>query len=112
VPAAALCAEQLAPHSDFFSIGTNDLTQYCMAADRGNPAVAHLYSASHCAVKLLIGNTIDMAHNSGIKVGVCGEAASDPDMLPWLTAAGVDSVSVSPAAVPEIKERIRGTEEI
>ena len=107
VPAAALCAERLAQAADYFSIGTNDLTQYCMAVDRGNAAVANLYQPAHAAVLSLIDNTVKAAHAMGIKVGVCGEAAADEKIVPLLVRLGVDSLSVSPAAVPEVKEYIR-----
>ena len=81
-PAAALCAAQLAEESAFFSIGTNDLVQYTLAADRGNERLRHLQNADHPAVLALIRQTCEAASAAGIPVGVCGEAAGEPEMIP------------------------------
>jgi multiphosphoryl transfer protein len=106
VPAAALMARRLAEASDFLSIGTNDLTQYALAADRQQPggfrAVAH-----HPAVLRLIARTIAAAHSAGILVDVCGEAAGDPELLPLLVALGVDELSVSPARIAQTRRYVR-----
>lgn len=110
VPAAALAAESLAAEADFFSIGTNDLTQYCMAADRGNAAVAHLYQPAHPAVMALVRAAVSGAQSAGIKVSVCGESASDAKAIPALVEAGVDILSVAPAAPPDVKQIIRNIE--
>jgi phosphoenolpyruvate-protein phosphotransferase (PTS system enzyme I) len=107
VPAAALCARELARAADYFSIGTNDLTQYCMAVDRGNAAVAGLYRADHPAVLSLIRNTAEAGCEAGIKTSVCGEAAGDERIAPALIAAGVDCLSVAASAVATIKECVR-----
>jgi phosphoenolpyruvate-protein kinase (PTS system EI component) len=109
-PAAALCADALALVSDYFSIGTNDLTQYCMAVDRGNASVAALYKTTHPAVESLVGNTVKAAHAAGIKVSVCGEAAANPAAISMFLRLGVDSLSVTPAAAPEVKEIVRSFE--
>lgn len=110
VPAAALCAPALARIADYFSIGTNDLTQYCLAVDRGNPAVASLYRPTHPSVLRLIDLTVRAAHDAGIKVSVCGEAGSDPAAVPHLVNLGVDTLSVAAAAVPDVKELVRNTD--
>ncbi|HEX5249569.1 MAG TPA: putative PEP-binding protein [Gaiellales bacterium] len=106
VPAAALMARRLAEACDFLSIGTNDLTQYALAADRQHPgafrAVAH-----HPAVLRLIARTIAAAHSAGILVDVCGEAAGDPELLPLLVALGVDELSVSPARIAQTRRYVR-----
>lgn len=108
-PAAALGAKKLAGAVDYFSIGTNDLTQYCMAADRGNPGVAYLYNPTHLAVQMLIRIAASAARDAGIKIGVCGETASDEKAVPTLLALGVDSLSAAPSMVPDIKEVVRNT---
>ena len=99
-PAAALTADLLARESDFFSIGANDLTQYTMAADRGNAMVEKLCSVFQPAVLRSIRNVIAAAKEAGIPVGMCGEAAADPALIPLFMAWGLDEFSVSPASVP------------
>lgn len=94
-PAAALDAASLAAESAFFSIGTNDLTQYVMAADRGNPAVARQYAPYAPAVLKAIGMAVDAAHACGIPAGICGELASDPKATDILLSLGLDSLSLS-----------------
>ncbi len=108
VPAAALQAASFAPEVDFFSIGTNDLTQYVFAAERGNAALAHLQDAAHPTIQRLIGEVCEAAHRCGRWVGVCGELAGDPRHVEMLLALGVDELSVNPAAVPLVKAAVRG----
>jgi phosphoenolpyruvate-protein kinase (PTS system EI component) len=107
VPAAALSAESFAAEVDFFSIGTNDLAQYTLAAERGNERVARLGDALHPAVLQLIGLVCAAAHAAGKWVGVCGELASDPAAAEVLIGLGVRELSMSPAAVPRIKQVVR-----
>ncbi len=107
VPAAALCADLLAPEVDFFSIGTNDLIQYTVAADRVNPHVAELYRPTHPAVIRLIKRTIDAATANGIWTGVCGEMAGDIRLTPLLLGLGVEELSVGPQQVPRVGQAIR-----
>lgn len=106
-PAAVMVADLLAAEARFFSIGTNDLTQYVMAADRGNPRVAHLYDPSDTAVRRSIARTLAAAHSAGIDAGMCGELAADLRAVPWLLEAGLEEFSVSAPAVAPLKERIR-----
>lgn len=107
VPAAALCADLLAPEVDFFSIGTNDLTQYTVAADRVNPHVADLYRPTHPAVIRLIKRTIDAAADNGIWTGICGEMAGDIRLTPLLLGLGIEELSVGPQQVPRVGQAIR-----
>jgi phosphotransferase system enzyme I (PtsI) len=107
VPAAALCADLLAPEVDFFSIGTNDLIQYTVAADRVNPHVADLYRPTHPAVIRLIKRTIDAANDHGIWTGICGEMAGDIRLTPLLIGLGVEALSVGPQQVPSVGQAIR-----
>jgi phosphotransferase system enzyme I (PtsI) len=107
VPAAALCADMLAPEVDFFSIGTNDLIQYTVAVDRVNPHVADLYRPTHPAVIRLIKRTIDAANDSGIWTGICGEMASDIRLTPLLIGLGVEELSVGPQQVASVGQAIR-----
>lgn len=107
VPSAALTANLLAPHADFFSIGTNDLVQYTLAVDRVNERIAYLYQPTHPAIIRLIKNTIDAGHRHGIWTGVCGEMAGNPIMVPLLIGLGVDEFSVSSSLVPVVKDVIR-----
>ena len=109
-PAAAIIADVLAAEVDFFSIGTNDLTQYIMAADRGNADVAELYDSKNRAVLRAIGMAVDAASKAGIPVGICGEMASDQSATSILIGLGVDSLSVSAPSVAKIKYRIRTLE--
>lgn len=99
IPAASLISDLLADECDFFSIGTNDLTQYTMAVDRGNKKVAYLYSTYNPALLRSIANIIKNGKKAGIMVGMCGEAASDPLMIPFLLAAGLDEFSMTAASV-------------
>lgn len=98
-PAASLIADLLAKEADFFSIGTNDLTQYTMAVDRGNAKVAYLYSSYNPAVLRSMKNIIEAANAAGIMVGMCGEAAADPLLIPLLVSFGLGEFSVSATSV-------------
>ncbi len=106
VPSAALCADLLAKDVDFFSIGTNDLTQYTMAAERGNPAVAELGDAAHPAVLRLIAIVCQAARRHGRWVGVCGELAADPALAQVLVGLGVRELSVAAPRIAEIKHAV------
>jgi phosphoenolpyruvate-protein phosphotransferase len=107
VPSAAVMADVLVDHVDFFSIGTNDLTQYTLAVDRTNPAVAHMADALHPAVLRLIRTVVEAAHDAGKWVGVCGELAGDPVAAPILVGLGVDELSMSAPSIPLVKQAIR-----
>ncbi|WP_026666344.1 phosphoenolpyruvate--protein phosphotransferase [Butyrivibrio sp. FC2001] len=96
---ASLIADLLAKEADFFSIGTNDLTQYTMSVDRGNPKVAYLYSSFQPSVLRSIKHIIECGNKAGIPVGMCGEAAADPLMIPLLMSFGLDEYSVNPVLV-------------
>jgi len=106
-PAAALSADILAREVDFFSIGTNDLTQYTLAVDRTNALVQGLANALHPAVLRLIELTVRKAHEAGIVVGLCGELAGDPGATPLLLGLGVDEFSMAAGSIPLVKEAIR-----
>ncbi len=107
VPSAAVVADQLAREVDFFSIGTNDLTQYVMAADRGNPRVAGLANALQPSVLRLVGDVVAAAHTAGIWVGMCGELAGNPLATPVLVGLGLDELSMSAPAIPAVKAAVR-----
>jgi phosphotransferase system enzyme I (PtsI) len=107
IPSAALAADALAKHARFFSVGTNDLIQYSLAVDRLNEKIAHLYEPTHPAILRLIKMTVDAAHRQGLWVGVCGEMAGDPILVPLLLGLGVDELSAAAPLVPEIKFLIR-----
>ncbi len=109
VPSAVAMADFLAAEVDFFSIGTNDLTQYAMAADRGNAKVADLAQALQPAVLRLIKQTINAAHEAGIWVGVCGELAGNAAAASLLVGLGVDELSMSAPSIPVVKASIRQT---
>ncbi|HET6303617.1 MAG TPA: phosphoenolpyruvate--protein phosphotransferase [Myxococcota bacterium] len=107
VPAAALTSDTLARECDFFSIGTNDLTQYTLAVDRNNERVAELYEPLHPAVLALIDRTVRAGSRHGLPVSVCGEMASHPLAVPILVGLGIDELSVTPGTVPVVKEIVR-----
>lgn len=110
IPSAALIADRLAEQVDFFSIGTNDLTQYTLAADRTNPRVAAIASPYHPAVLRLIQLTIEAAHRHQKWAGVCGELAGDVIAVPLLLGLGLDEFSMAPAMIPAVKQAIRKCE--
>ena len=107
IPSAALIADTLAKRAKFFSIGSNDLIQYTLAADRTNEKVSHLYEPTHPAILRLIKMTVDAAHANGIWAGVCGEIAGDPILTPLLLGLGVDELSAAPAVLDQVKYMIR-----
>ncbi|MBN1697864.1 MAG: phosphoenolpyruvate--protein phosphotransferase [Spirochaetales bacterium] len=107
VPSAALTSDILARHTGFFSIGTNDLIQYTLAVDRGNERVAYLYEPFHPGVIRLIQQVIDNAKRRGIPVEMCGEMAGNPYAVALLVGLGLDSFSLSPVRIPEVKKIIR-----
>ncbi|MEH1954195.1 MAG: phosphoenolpyruvate--protein phosphotransferase [Nostoc sp.] len=106
IPSAVAIADQLAAEVDFFSIGTNDLSQYIMASDRTNPRVANLVDALHPAVLRMVQQTIQAAHAAGISVGLCGELAADTLATPILLGLGLDELSVNPQSIPGVKQAI------
>ena len=106
IPAAAIMAEVFAKECDFFSIGTNDLIQYTMAAERGNTKIANLYTKNHPAVIKLIKQTIDAAHKNGIFCGMCGEAASNFQYIPLLIGMGLNEFSMNSSAILQAKKTI------
>jgi len=103
VPSAAILAEEFAKYVDFFSLGTNDLTQYTLAVDRNNTNISQYFDSLDPAVLKLIKFTIDAAHDANIWAGICGELSSDPIAVPILVGLGVDELSMSPIFIPEIK---------
>jgi phosphoenolpyruvate-protein phosphotransferase (PTS system enzyme I) len=107
VPAAAILAEEFAREVDFFSIGTNDLIQYTLAVDRGDPAVATLYRAGDPSILRLLRMVVNAARKHQIPVSVCGQMSSDPMFIPLLVGMGLRQLSVTPHAIPELKEVIR-----
>ena len=105
-PAAALISDLLAKQVDFFSIGTNDLTQYTLAVDRQNPMMEEWYHPYHEAVVRLIEMTVQNGHRAGIRVGICGELGSDPAMTETFLRMGVDELSVNPGSILPLKKMI------
>jgi phosphotransferase system enzyme I (PtsI) len=110
-PAAAVLVDVLAEAADFFSLGTNDLTQYTLAVDRGNATVSALYQPLHPAVLRLIKETIRLAHSKGKWVGMCGELAGMQKAIPILLGLGLDEFSMNPRAIPEAKHLISRLED-
>jgi phosphocarrier protein FPr len=107
VPSAVILSDQLAAEADFFSIGTNDLTQYTLAADRGHPELARFQDATHPAVLRLVERLVAEARRRGKHVAVCGESAADPVAARLLVGLGVDELSLTPARIPAIKSTLR-----
>jgi len=106
-PAAAVLAAELAEQADFLSIGTNDLTQYVLAADRTDPAVAEWYQPLHPAVLRLVAATVEAANRAGKWAAICGEIAADPLAAPLFVGMGVRELSMTPASIPAVKQAIR-----
>ncbi len=107
VPSAAILAESFAPMVDYFSIGSNDLTQYTLAVDRGNDLIAPLYQELHPAVLKLIQSTVEAGKRAGKPVSICGELGGYPLATPILTGMGIDEISVSPSAIRSLATRLR-----
>lgn len=107
LPSSVMMAEELAAEAEFFSIGTNDLTQFTLAVDRGNETVRKYFQPLHPAMIKMYDQTIKAAKNAGIEVGMCGELAANPLATMLLVGLGLDELSVSPAAIPEVKKLIR-----
>ena len=112
VPGAALSADALAQVSDFFAIGSNDLTMYTLAADRANEHVAHLYNPLHPAVLRLIQFTTSAALRARIPVSICGEMAGEPRFAALLIGLGLHELSMTPASIPHVKQRIRNMDAV
>lgn len=106
-PAAAMITDLLAPHVDFFSIGTNDLTQYTLAVDRMNAKISNLYDTHHKSILRLIKIIAENAKKNGIWCGICGETASDLELIPAYMALGINELSVTPTSILEVREKIR-----
>jgi phosphotransferase system enzyme I (PtsI) len=107
VPSAALTADVLARHVDFFSVGSNDLIQYTLAIDRGNEKVAAMYQPAHPAVLRLLQTVVEAAHRNNIWVGICGEMASDVELMPMMVGLGIDELSAGATSIPRIKRAIQ-----
>jgi phosphotransferase system enzyme I (PtsI) len=108
IPSAAMVSDELAKHVDFFSIGTNDLIQYSVAVDRMNEKIQHLYSNFHPGVLRLINMVIENAHREGKWVGMCGEMACAPELVPVLLGMGLDDFSMSPISILPVRKQVRG----
>ena len=109
-PAAVMISDELAKEVDFFSIGTNDLTQYTLAIDRQNTKLEAFYDAHHPAVLKMIEMTIAIAHKAGIWAGICGELGGDTQLTKEFLAMGVDELSVSPAKILPVRKVILETD--
>lgn len=109
-PAAALITDELAAYVDFFSIGTNDLTQYTLAIDRQNQKLEPFYNAHHKAILKLIKMTADNAHAAGKWVGICGELGADEALTKTFLDMGIDELSVAPSMVLKIRKIVREME--
>jgi phosphotransferase system enzyme I (PtsI) len=106
-PAAVLLSEELAKEVDFFSIGTNDLTQYTLACDRQNPHLESVNDPHHPAVLRAIAMTVENGHKGGAWVGICGELGADTSLTETFLRMGVDELSVSPSRILEVRDAIR-----
>ena len=106
LPSAALSVPDLAAETEFLSIGTNDLTMYLLAVDRTNEHLSHLYRTYHPTVLQTIKRIVRDAQTAGVPVSVCGDAAADPVITPFLCGIGVDALSVSPEFIEQTKSRI------
>ena len=112
VPGAALAADALTQVSDFFAIGSNDLTMYTLAIDRGEEQVAHLYNPLHPAVLRLVQFSTEAALRARIPISVCGEIAGDPKFAPLLLGLGIQDLSMAATALPRVKQRIRSLDNL
>jgi phosphotransferase system enzyme I (PtsI) len=112
VPGAALAADALAAEADFFALGTNDLIQYTLAIDRGDEQVAYLYDPLHPAVLRLIQFAIEAAHRGRIPISICGEIAGDPRFTALLIGLGIRELSMAPASIPRVKQRVRSIDTV
>lgn len=108
-PAAALISEELAKEADFFSIGTNDLTQYTLAVDRQNTKLDEFYDSHHPAILRMISMVVENAHRAGIWAGICGELGADQSLTREFLAMGVDELSVSPESILSIRKIVLET---
>ena len=106
-PAAAIMSDELAKHVDFFSIGTNDLTQYTLAIDRQNAKLEAFYDPHHPALLRMIQMIIDNGHKAGIWVGICGELGADVELTEIFVKMGIDELSVAPGAILPVRKAIR-----
>lgn len=109
-PASAIISDILTKHLDFFSIGTNDLTQYTLAADRQNPEIGAFCDMRHVAVLRLVDTVIKNAHRNNMWVGICGEAAADEELIELFLAMGIDELTVTPSAVLAVRKKIIETD--
>ena len=109
-PAAAVISDKLAPLVDFFSVGTNDLTQYTLACDRQNPQVEQFCDTHHEAILRLIEISAKNAHASGKWIGICGELAADTSLTETFLRMGIDELSVSPAFILPLRDKVRKTD--
>lgn len=106
-PAAVMISEELAEMVDFFSIGTNDLTQYTLAIDRQNEKLDDFYNPHHKAILRMIRIVVDNAHRHGKWAGICGELGADPELTEYFVRMGVDELSVAPSMVLRIRKKVR-----
>jgi phosphotransferase system enzyme I (PtsI) len=112
IPGAALAADAFAAEADFFAIGTNDLTQYTLAIDRGDEQVAHLYNPLHPAVLRLIQFAVEAALRRGVPISVCGEMAGEPRFSALLVGLGLRNLSMAPHNIPRVKQRLRNLDTV
>ena len=108
-PAAVMMSEELAKEVDFFSIGTNDLTQYTLAIDRQNPKLDNIYDSHHPAILKMLQMVVDNGHKGGCWVGICGELGADQSLTKEFLAMGVDELSVSPGSILPLRKIILET---
>ena len=106
-PAAAVISDRLAPMVDFFSVGTNDLTQYTLACDRQNPDIEEFVDTHHEAILRLIEMSAENAHKHGAWIGICGELAADTSLTETFLRMGIDELSVSPSFVLKVRDAVR-----
>ena len=109
-PAAVMMSEELAKEVDFFSIGTNDLTQYTLAIDRQNPKLDNIYDSHHPAILKMLQMVVDNGHKGGCWVGICGELGADTTLTENFLKMGFDELSVSPSMILRVRDRIRNTD--